>query len=194
MPRARRGTRSAKSTGKRKASVVSRPWSVAKDNGPRTTDRVNAMSNNGAISAPAWRAKVNEARRRKAEPLRLPSGATILAAKPEPLEWILSGRLPQRLLAGVLADEGHEPAGELSRDDILDLARFATQLVRASVVQPRIGEGPEEISLDDIPVEDRAFIFEWACRSLGQGAENPAAQSSSEEDLSSARLERFHAK
>lgn len=160
------------------------------------------MSNHGPISAPDWHAKADETRKRKAELLSLPSGVTILAAKPEPLDWILSGRLPQRLLAGVLASDGQGreqvPEG-ISRDDILDLARFATQLVRAAVVEPGIGEGPGEISLEDIPVEDRAFIFEWACRSLSERAEDSsprarASRNSTQEDLSSPRLERFRAK
>ncbi len=160
------------------------------------------MPTNEIVKSEVWRARANEVRAKHAEPLRLPSGVVILAAKPEPLEWILSGRLPQRLLAGVLARDGQEKepvAGDISRDDILDLARFATQLVRASVIEPRIGEGPEEISLDDIPVEDRAFIFEWACRSLSERAGNPspgspAPRNSHQEDVSSPRLERFRQK
>ena len=160
------------------------------------------MSMNEIIKPDAWRARASEVREKHAEPLRLPSGVTILAAKPEPLEWILSGRLPQRLLAGVLdrdGQDGETVPTDISRDDILDLARFATQLVRASVIEPRIGEGPGQIPLDEIPVEDRAFIFEWACRSLGERAENPsrgsqAPQNSHQEDLSSPRLERFRQK
>ncbi len=157
------------------------------------------MATNEIIKSDAWRSKASEFREKHAEPLRLPSGVTILAAKPEPLDWILAGRLPQRLLAGVLASDGEPRASEISREDILDLARFATQLVRASVVEPRIGEGPGEISLDDIPVEDRAFIFEWACRSLGERADNSsshaqASRNSTQEDLSSPRLERFRQK
>lgn len=160
------------------------------------------MSTNEIVRSEVWRARASEVREKHAEPLFLPSGVTILAAKPEPLEWILSGRLPQRLLAGVLARDGQTgevAAADISRDDILDLARFATQLVRASVVEPRIGEGAGEISLDDIPVEDRAFIFEWACRSLSERADNsspgaPAPRNSNQEDLSSPRLERFRQK
>ena len=55
----------------------------------------------------------------------------------------------------------------MTRGEVLELARFAAQLVKASVVEPAIGDGPEEIRLDEIPTEDRAFIFEWACRALG---------------------------
>jgi hypothetical protein len=162
---------------------------------------------NHTATAGDWKAAARAAREARAEPLVLPSGATILAVKPEPLEWIMSGRIPQRLLAAALQGDGAlspEARAEISREEILDLARFAAQLVKASVVRPPVGEGPDEISLDDIPVEDRAFIFAWACRALGQpaaaapgcvgvGVPDPAS-SSVQEDLSSDKLERFRAK
>jgi len=110
------------------------------------------------------------------------------------------------LLAAALQGDGvlsPEARAEISREEILDLACFAAQLVKASVVRPPVGEGPDEISLDDIPVEDRAFIFAWACRALGQSAAEPEragtgvpgpVPSSTQEDLSSDKLERFRAK
>jgi len=127
------------------------------------------MKAHDIATAADWRRSSRARRLAHAEPLRLPSGATILAVRPEPLEWILAGRVPQRLLAAALTAHGGEsaPARELSREDVLELARFAAQLVEASVIEPAIGEGPDEIALDDIPIEDRAFIFEWACRALG---------------------------
>jgi hypothetical protein len=153
-----------------------------------------------------WKAAAQAAREARAEPLRLPSGATIMAVKPEPLEWIMSGRIPQRLLAAALESHGSLPATaspEISREEILDLARFAAQLVQASVIRPAIGEGPDEIRLDDIPIEDRAFIFQWACRALGTatadntpGGLGNRATNSTPEDISSPSgdgLERFRA-
>lgn len=137
--------------------------------------------NNHVATAADWRTAARKARASRAEPLTLPSGATILAARPEPLEWIMSGRIPQRLLAAALESGGNAPAAdaaELTRDDVLELARFAAQLVKASVVEPAIGDGAGEIPFDDIPVEDRAFIFQWACRAL-------SAPNSNQEDLSS---------
>ena len=120
---------------------------------------------NGIATADAWRAASRASRAARAEHLRLPSGATILAARPEPLEWILAGRLPQRLLGAVL--EGASEAGpgerEMTREEILELAQFAEQLVEAAVVEPPIGNGPGEIALEEIPIQDRAFLFEWAC-------------------------------
>ena len=159
---------------------------------------------NGIARAEEWRAAAQAAREARAEPLRLPSGALILAVKPEPLEWIMSGRIPQRLLAAALQGDGalsSQARAEISREEILDLAAFAAQLVKASIVRPAIGEGPEEISLDDVPIQDRAFIFAWACRALGQptagAGASDVARSSTQEDVSSPSadgLERFCAK
>lgn len=147
-------------------------------------------SENNIGTSAAWRSAARATREARAEPLELPSGVTILAARPEPLEWIMSGRVPQRLLAAALESGGSAPpadAAELSREDVLELARFAAQLVKASVVRPAIGDGPDEIPFDDIPVEDRTFIFQWACRTL-------SGEKSTKEDLSSPSvdgLERF---
>jgi hypothetical protein len=153
---------------------------------------------NGVASSEAWRHAAKTDRESRAEPLVLPSGATILAARPEPLEWVMSGRIPQGLLA-VAMEDPHSPKGdgdrELTREEILDLASFAARLVEASVVEPAIGDGPDEILLDEIPIRDRAFIFEWACRALsGSDAEcatEGSAAAAAKEDISSARLEGF---
>jgi len=124
---------------------------------------------NGVTSPAAWHSALVADRIMRAEHLRLPSGASILAVKPEPLEWVLSGRIPQNLLGAAMEAGTTEPGGAdhlMTREEIMDLAQFARQLVKASIVEPPVGDGPGEISLDDIPVKDRAFIFEWACRAL----------------------------
>jgi len=139
----------------------------------------DSVPTNGIANSDAWRAASRAVRKSRAQRLRLPSGTTILAARPEPLEWIMSGRVPQKLLAAALSSGDAPPREtEISREEILDLARFATQLVRASVVEPAIGDGPGEIGLEEIPVKDRAFIFEWACRALGRGESRPPAEES----------------
>lgn len=169
----------------------------------------SSKSGNGIASATTWRAALEADRAARAERLRLPSGTTILAVKPEPLEWIMSGRLPQRLLGAALGNGGLAEGaseGSISREEILDLARFATQLVEASIVEPAIGDAPGEIALEEIPVEDRAFIFEWACRALGEGelanprrdkqSDRAGGASGKQEDLSIPQdgMERFRAK
>ena len=151
------------------------------------------MSTHVISKAADWRTAARKSRASRAEPLTLPSSTTVLAARPEPLEWIMSGRIPQRLLAAALESGGNSPASdaaELSNDDVLELARFAAQLVKASVVEPAIGDGDGEIPFDDIPVEDRAFIFQWACRALSgtnSTQEGLSSPSRSERD----GLERF---
>ena len=129
----------------------------------------------------------------RAEHLKLPSGATILAVKPEPLEWILNGRIPQHLLGAALDSSPAAPTDAdrvMTREEILDLAWFARQLVKASVVKPVIGDGPGEIALDDIPIEDRGFIFEWACRALKGKRENNAPGATAHGDESASNLRR----
>ena len=184
------------------------------------------MTTHDIASAADWRKAARDRRAVNAEPLTLPSGATIRAARPEPLEWILAGRVPQRLLAAALGEsqshprgtgpghprdispghpresgdpaldsrlrgnDGEEAGAAMTREDVLELARFAAQLVKASVIEPTIGEGPDEIALDDIPIEDRAFIFEWACRALGATELAQEERSSPSAD----GLERFCAK
>jgi len=155
---------------------------------------------NSIATRESWRQAAQTDRASRAEQLVLPSGATILAARPEPLEWVMSGRIPQGLLAVALEDPESPPAQddrELTREEILDLARFAARLVEASVVDPPIGDGPCEIPLDEIPIRDRAFIFEWACRAFGgndAGSPSGAAGGAGKEDLSSAKLEGFRSK
>ena len=173
------------------------------------------MPANGIANAADWRAASRRARASRAEALTLPSGATILAARPDPLEWILAGRVPQRLLAAALGEshghpresgdptmdsrscgndrlggnDGGEAGVEMTREEVLELARFAAQLVEASVVEPAIGDGPEEIRLDEIPTEDRAFIFEWACRALGTSGASSVKEEPSSPSVDG--LERF---
>ncbi len=179
---------------------------------------------NGISSPAAWRSARAAQEMARAEHLRLPSGATILAVRPEPLEWILSGRIPQRLLGAAIEASSSGTAGsnhEMTREEILELAAFARQLVKASVIKPAIGDAPGEMALDDIPVEDRAYIFEWACRALGGSASGetakvsrklgvesrngknatpnsllstPSSKNDETEDHSSRPLERFRAK
>jgi hypothetical protein len=162
---------------------------------------------NGVATSKVWRSAMQEDRMARAEHLLLPSGATILAVRPEPLEWILSGRIPQQLLGVALETAAFPPQDReaaITRDEILDLAGFAQQLVKASVVKPAIGDGTDEIAMDDIPVKDRAFIFEWACRALkaAEPDKNPKSKvvvtdsgivrrRPEKEGLSSEKLERF---
>lgn len=154
---------------------------------------------NHIATALDWRAATQAEREARAEPLVLPSGTTILAARPDPLEWIISGRIPQGLLAVAVEDPQSplaRPDRELTREEVIDLAKFAARLVISSVVDPPIGDGPDELPLEEIPLRDRAYIFEWACRGLsgtGGSIEAPVgpAKNPTREELSSEKLEGF---
>lgn len=148
----------------------------------------------GIASADEWRQAARAERAERAEALRLPSGATVMAARPGPLEWIISGRIPQRLLAVALGEDtegGEVVPQEITREEILELARFANELVSASVIEPAIGGAAGEIPLDDIPLEDRAFLFEWACRSLGGGPRPDKAAGKEDLSIPAAGIEGF---
>lgn len=151
---------------------------------------------NGITSAETWRAASQASRAERAERLQLPSGAFILAARPEPIEWILAGRLPHKLLSAAMenASEGSDGAHTMTREEILELAQFAEQMVKAAVVEPCIGNGPGEIAVEDIPIQDRAFIFEWACRAWN--SDLPGEDNSSQEGRSIPLhgIERFRSK
>jgi hypothetical protein len=167
-------------------------------------EKMGKSHGNGIATSESWRHAAKTDREARAEHLVLPSGTTILAARPEALDWVMSGRIPQTLLAVAMEGPQSPVAGgdrELTRGEIIELASFAARLVAASVVDPPIGDGPDEIALDDIPIRDRAFIFEWACRALNESDEGAvpagtavAADRSAKEDISSARLERFRQK
>ena len=62
---------------------------------------------NHIATAMDWRAATEAEREARAAPLALPSGATILAARPDPIEWVISGRLPQGLLAVAHVQPAH---------------------------------------------------------------------------------------
>jgi hypothetical protein len=155
---------------------------------------MSEAGSNRIATAETWREASHQARRERAERLRLPSGATILAARPEPIEWILAGRLPQQLLGAALEGSslGTAAPREMTREEVLELARFAEQMVKAAIIEPRIGEGLGEIPFDEIPVCDRAFIFEWACRAWSADRPAPVENSGKEgQPIPQNGIERF---
>jgi len=130
---------------------------------------------NGITSPEVWHSAWLADRMTRAERLTLPRAMTLLAVRPEPLDWIFSGKIPQRLLASVLGEGGARSAGtdrKMTREEIVELAEFARRVVMCSVVEPAIGDGLGEIPLDNIPVLDRTYIFEWACGGLGGNQES----------------------
>jgi hypothetical protein len=114
-------------------------------------------------SASEW--KRAALRAAEAVELQLPSGVTIRARRPDPLQLAMWGRLPFSLTrAAVGADVAAEPT---EVEQAVELARFMRDLLLFCCVAPRVSltpAGEDEIHPRDIPLEDWTFIVRWAMR------------------------------
>jgi hypothetical protein len=126
------------------------------------------MSNDNGNYSPAtdWKPKL--------EPLDLPSGKTIEVRQFDVLGMILSnkdGEVPDFITSQVASDisgkgKKKTPALTMAGKDFPQLVKFVNQICRTVMVNPRICKGEEpnyedgEISIDDMEVMDRMYIFE----------------------------------
>ena len=92
--------------------------------------------------------------------------------------WISAGKLPENLVKAMLSQRNPAAAAEaasITPEQFKDLFKFMRDVIVATVVEPRIVENAtaeDEISPDDVPLDDAMFVFQWA---LAGGAV-PAAQ------------------
>ncbi|HWQ55686.1 MAG TPA: hypothetical protein VN442_18510 [Bryobacteraceae bacterium] len=118
--------------------------------------------------ASEWRAAGVAAARDKAVELTLPSGAKILARRPDPEKLAIWVRLPFSLSGEVLGGKTPEQfAQRMSAQELFDLASSLRDVLVWCCVDPRVSldaRGPGEIHPRDIPDEDLHFIFRWAMR------------------------------
>ncbi len=110
------------------------------------------------------RAAGEQAARLEAEELTLPSGAKILARRPDLVQLAAWGRLPLGLVS-VLQEGGTAGA---SGEDVVALIRNLRELLVYCWVEPRITENPregeEEIHPRHISQEDCLYTLRWAVR------------------------------
>jgi hypothetical protein len=123
-------------------------------------------------NAAAWRS-LNS----KAIELELPSGLTVLVRRPPLQMWIAAGKLPENLVRTMLKNHqgGPPQVPDMTPEQFKELFGFMRQTIVATVVQPRIVDPPtseDEISPDDVPLEDGMFIFQWALA----GGQTPTQQ------------------
>jgi hypothetical protein len=117
-------------------------------------------------SAKEWREKGRAAAVSSAVELELPSGMTILARRPDPLQLAAWDRTPLMLAAAV---SEVEPAGEVTMQQAADTAKFFAELLEYCCVSPRISMSPasdEEIHPREISQADWMFIAGWAMRTV----------------------------
>jgi hypothetical protein len=114
-----------------------------------------------------WRAKAREAARAEAVELELPSGAKILARRPDPVQMAAWGKLPM-LLAGSAA--GGERTARATNEEVAEIAGLYRDLLVYCCVEPQINPQAEACATDEeihpreIPEADWRFIIHWALR------------------------------
>ena len=129
------------------------------------------------MRATEWRRLGQEAALKEAVELQLPSGAKILARRPDPAQVALWGRLPLGLASVGQTSRGapsgpHSTGQEASPTAItdeqaLEAMHLSRQMLYYCCVEPRISldpRGDDEIHPRDIPPEDLLFLLRWAMR------------------------------
>lgn len=113
--------------------------------------------------------KLSEWRSSRQTEEELPSGLTVLLKKVSLVDLAAEGNIPAPLLGMI------EEVSEVPEDAMIDLAEFpkyaeAINMVAMSVIQePPIADEPDEehLGIDELPFEDRIWLFEWASQEAG---------------------------
>jgi hypothetical protein len=114
------------------------------------------------MRAAEWLRLGQEAALKEAIELQLPSGAKILARRPDPAQVAMWGRLPLGLSAAAAPG-----GGPITDEQALEAMHLSRQMLYYCCVQPRISldpRGDDEIHPRDIPPEDLLFLLRWAMR------------------------------
>jgi hypothetical protein len=96
--------------------------------------------------------------------LELPSGMTIRARRPGPVQLAMWGRLPLAMAVATIKDGGGG-VGEASPEELVEGIKFMRELLVYCCVEPRISDDPkgdDEIHPREIPEADWRFIIRWA--------------------------------
>jgi hypothetical protein len=115
--------------------------------------------------------------------LELPSGLTVMVRKLPLHLWISAGKLPENLVSTMLNAQSQLPgvpqaAPRMDSEQFKNMFRFMRDVILATVVEPRIVDqatSDDEISPDDIPLDDANFIFQWAMAGGAVPSEQKAA-------------------
>jgi len=116
------------------------------------------------VKASEWRRLSQEAALKEAIELQLPSGAKILARRPDPAQVAMWGRLPLGLSAAAASGGAPQP---ITDEQALEVVHLSRQMLCYCCVEPRISldpRGDDEIHPRDIPPEDLLFLLRWAMR------------------------------
>lgn len=141
----------------------------------------NGSATNGDAqgSAAAYLEALKKKRESEVIPVPVPSGFTWMLRRPDIQGYILTGRMPQKLVEQFLQSaqkRGITPEGiqakdvsalaqtPVDKDEAVATLFFMRELVQEACVKPRITEepvGPDDIHPRKVDPEDFKFIFDW---------------------------------
>jgi hypothetical protein len=113
------------------------------------------------------------------EIVALPSGLKLRIRRPNPLWYVLEGRVPSSL-AAKLGD--YQESREMTPDGMVELSNWVVRLIEHCVVEPRVklNPGPGEIDPNWVTDQDLEFILRYTGgetaadgRSLGRFSGEP---------------------
>lgn len=107
-------------------------------------------------------------RKQREEQVELPSGLEVRLRRVSLLDLVMGGEIPTPLLG--LVDELTGKEGEEQMPMSIDVAEFPkfsgvfNELVLKCVIDPPVKAkaGADALGIDEIPAEDKIFIFQWA--------------------------------
>ena len=147
--------------------------------------------NNGADhlkqSQHAKRVNLAEWRSRRLHELELPSGLPVMVRDVDMTDLVLTGAIPNTLIE-LLGDTDTQKLSEeevgkkMLAENKSDFATLLTVIVKAALVEPAIGDTPDEthIMLDELSFADKMEIFNFinreasAVRPFREGTAEPA--------------------
>jgi len=120
----------------------------------------------------------NEWRKARETALKLPSGKTILAKRPDPIDLVLQdGVIPDSLAQLIVEQIGGSTNSQWkpSREEVGKIGHMMNTVAKAVFVYPEIVEsdpGEGQITIDDVSADDKMFLLNWA---LGMGGATASA-------------------
>lgn len=130
------------------------------------------------IEVPAGITPASEWRKARETQLQLPSGKTILAKRPDPIDLVLQdGVIPDSLAQLIVEQIGGSPNTQWkpTRQEVGKIGHMMNTVAKAVFLYPEIVDGnPGEgqILIEDVSADDKMFLLNWA---LGVGGATASA-------------------
>lgn len=148
-----------------------------------TLARLNQAQKAKRVTLAEWRAK-------RMHEMDLPSGLTVKLRDVDMSDLVLTGGIPNTLLdlfgnVDPTKTSEQEIGQKMLGENGQDFAVFLNGIVKATLVEPAIGDSPDDthIMLDELSFADKIEILNWVNREAGamrpfrEGTEEPAEAS-----------------